>query len=136
MEIEYIKQNTAFSGRCRENFCWYFLQGVLYIESTGALDYVEDWTCFYDPPFTESWERNQPVVHPWKELIPQIRHIEIADGCTELGLGCIENHDALEAVTIPDSVRKIGRFAFDHCCKLRKVSIPKYVEEIDDYTFF
>ena len=53
MNIETIKQNATASGWCRENFHWYFLEGDLYIEGTGALDYVEDWSCFYDPPFDQ-----------------------------------------------------------------------------------
>lgn len=135
MDIKYIKQNATASGQCRENFHWYFLDGCLYIEGTGALDYVEDWTYFYDPPMTEYWRRNKPVIHPWKELIPQIRHIEIAHGCTELGLGCFENHFGLESVIIPDSLRKIGLFAFDNCCKLQEAVITEQVEEIDDFAF-
>lgn len=111
------------------------MDGCLYIEGTGALDYVEDWTYFYDPPLTEYWKRNKPVLHPWKELVPQIRHVEIAHGCTELGLGCFENHFGLESVIIPDSVRKVGLFAFDNCRKLQKVVIPEWVEEIDDFAF-
>lgn len=135
MEREYIKQNATASGWCRENFHWYFLNGNLYIEGTGALDYVEDWTYFYDPPLTEYWKRNKPVIHPWKELIPEIRHIEIAHGCTELGLGCFEEHLGLESVIIPDSVRKIGLFAFSHCRQLQEVVLPERVEEIDDFAF-
>ena len=53
MDIESVKMNATVSGECRENFHWYFLDGDLYIEGTGALDYVEDWSCFYDPPLDQ-----------------------------------------------------------------------------------
>lgn len=135
MDIKYIKQKATDSGLCRENFCWYYLDGCLYIEGTGALDYVEDWSCFYDPPLEQYWKRNKPVELPWKELIYQVRHVVIAPGCAELGLGCFENHFGLESVIIPDSVRKIGLFAFDNCRKLHEVVIPDQVEEIDDFAF-
>lgn len=135
MDCNNIKHNAAASGVCRENFCWYFLEDSLYIEGNGALDYAEDWGYFYDPPVSESRKRNKPVIHPWKELIPQIRHIEIAPGCMELGLGCFEEHYALETVTIPDTVRKIGVQAFYGCRNLLEVVIPESVEEIEDLAF-
>lgn len=135
MNIENIKQNATASGWCRENFHWYFLDSCLYIEGTGALDYVEDWTYFYDPPLIEYWKRNKPVILPWKELIHQVRHVVIAPGCTELGLGCFENHINLETVSIPDSVQKVGLFAFNNCRKLQEVVVPEQVEEIDDFAF-
>ena len=106
MDIEYVKKNATVSGECRESFQWYFLDGDLYIEGTGALDYVEDWSCFYDPPLDQYWKRNKPVELPWKERIYQVRHVVIASGCTELGLGCFENHINLETVSIPDTVGK------------------------------
>ena len=62
MDIESVKKNATVSGECIENFQWYFLDGELYIEGTGALDYVEDWSCFYDPPLDQYWKRNKPVV--------------------------------------------------------------------------
>lgn len=135
MDIEYVKKNAAVSGRCRENFHWYFLNGDLYIEGTGALDYVEDWSYWYDPPAGECWKRNKPVILPWKDLLCQIRHVAIAPGCTELGLGCFENHIHLETVSIPDTVRKVGLFAFSNCRKLQEVVLPGDVELIDDYAF-
>ena len=132
---EFIRQNAAASGSCRENFQWYFLNGELYIEGTGALDYVEDWAYFYDPPIGEYWKRNKPVIHPWKDLIGQVRHIEIGEGCRELGLGAFEGHSNLETVTLPESVKKIGLFAFSGCVRLREIELPKQLEEIDDYAF-
>lgn len=135
MNAEYIKQNASYSGQCRENFHWYFLKGELYIEGTGALDYVEDWSYWYDPPAGEYWKRNKPVILPWKKLIYQIQHVVISPGCTELGLGCFENHINLETVSIPDTVRKVGLFAFSNCRKLRNMVLPGAVELIDDYAF-
>lgn len=135
MDHEYIKQNATASGRCRENFHWYFWDGNLYIERLGALAYVEDWTYFYDPPLTEYWKRNKPVIQPCRELIPEIRYIEIAHGCAELGSGCFKEHLEPESVIIPDSVRKIGLFAFSHCRQLQEIVIPEQVEEIDDFAF-
>lgn len=135
MNKEFIRQNATASGSCRENFRWYFLDGELYIEGTGALDYLEDWSYFYDSPVGEYWKRNKPVLHPWKELIRQIRHIEIDEGCRELGLGAFENHSNLETVTLPESLEKIGLFAFGGCVRLEHIVVPRQLKEIDDYAF-
>lgn len=135
MDIEFVKNNATVSGECREAFHWYFLDGDLYIEGTGALDYVENWSYWYDPPADEYWKRNKPVILPWKELIYQVCHVVIAPGCTELGLGCFENHINLETVSIPDTVRKVGLFAFSNCRKLQAIVLPGDVEVIDNYAF-
>ena len=135
MDIEAVKKHAAVSGRCRENFRWYYLDGDLYIEGTGALDYVADWSCFYDPPLWEYWKRNKPVIHPWKKLIPQIRHVVIGYGCTELGLGCFECHYKLESVELPESVRKIGVCAFAGCVAMKELAVPEGVTQIEDFAF-
>ena len=135
MDKDFIRQNAVAYGACRENFHWYFLDGELYIEGTGDLDYVEDWSWFYDPPAGEYWKRNKPVVHPWKELMGQIRHVEIGEGCRSLGLGCFENHSNLETVILPESVEVIGLYAFSNCVRLKNVTLGEHVEKIDDYAF-
>ena len=58
----------------------------------------------------------------------------IPNSVIEIGDGAFSN-SALKAVTIPDSVKRIGVFAFDHCGKLTSVSFGNGVEEIGACAF-
>lgn len=61
-----------------------------------------------------------------------LANIDIANGkVNERFIGC----QSLTSVSIPDSVNKIGRCAFDGCCNLRSINIPNSVKRIEKDAF-
>ena len=61
-----------------------------------------------------------------------LANIDIANGkVNERFIGC----QSLTSVSIPDSVTKIGRCAFDGCCNLRSINIPNSVKKIEKDAF-
>lgn len=61
-----------------------------------------------------------------------LAYIDSANGkVNERFIGC----KSLTSVSIPDSVTKIGRCAFDGCCNLRCINIPNSVKKIEKDAF-
>lgn len=46
-----------------------------------------------------------------------------------------ENHDTLGSITLPRTLRSVGRCAFAHGCTMKMVAIPESVTEIGEYAF-
>lgn len=40
--MEYIKQNATAAGKCGEDMCWYYRDGMLLITGSGAVVLSED----------------------------------------------------------------------------------------------
>ena len=45
------------------------------------------------------------------------------------------NNDMIETISIPNSVKIIGKSAFENCCSLKEISIPNSVTKIEGWTF-
>ena len=64
--------------------------------------------------------------------LPEIRDAKIPDGVTELAEKCFYRGKALESITLPTTLRKIGQNAFQDCESLAEVVIPESVTEIEE----
>ena len=62
-------------------------------------------------------------------------HVQIPEGMTEIGESTFKN-TKLQTVTIPASVKIIGKSAFSGCTKLEGVVIPGTVEVIGEEAFY
>ena len=65
----------------------------------------------------------------------QITKVIIEDGVTCIGSTAFYKCEGLTSVTIPDSVTKIGDYAFS-CTGLTNITIPDSVTSIDSYAFY
>ena len=54
---------------------------------------------------------------------------------TEIGAESFQNADNLVHVTIPDSCKLVGMYAFDHCISLKEVFVPSSVSEIGVFAY-
>ena len=70
------------------------------------------------------------MVSPNKEGIYKVR-----DDTVTIAEGAARKCEKLTEVTIPDSVRRLGRFAFSDCYDLSSVTIGKGITTIDNWTF-
>lgn len=105
------------SGECGaegDNVTWVLYDdGELVISGEGEIDF----------PFSNVDHNNK--IH--------IRNVIINYGVTNVeGFHYCEK---LESIIIPDSVTKIGVFAFEECINLKSISIPNGVTEIEAYAF-
>ncbi len=64
-----------------------------------------------------------------------VTDLVIPDSVTKIGAYAFFNCKSLTSVTIPDSVTKIGAYAFFNCKSLTSVTIPDSVTEIGEYAF-
>lgn len=65
-----------------------------------------------------------------------IKHFIIREGVTQIGDGfCkkIHSYDDLKAVSacLPESIKKIGKYAFEDCSHLSEINLPNTIEQIE-----
>lgn len=72
---------------------------------------------------------------PWRAYIYDIEHIVIEEGITDLGDLLFFNHTAAKTVSLPSTLKSIGKETFWNCSRLEKIEIPASVEEFGPYPF-
>lgn len=69
-----------------------------------------------------------------------LRQVTLPSGLGEIPDGLFyryhEQRSGLESVSIPATVRRIGKYAFASNTRLTEIELPESVEEIDNYAFF
>lgn len=95
------------SGICGDELSWTFSDesGALAITGTGAMDLY---------PAT---------MLPWKNILTEIKSVDIASGVTEICDYAFYGCDSLETISISESVSKIGAFAFSQCLSLSEIKV-------------
>ena len=82
---------------------------------------------------------------PWYFIEDRIKHVVIGEGVisvaphafdTESLYDSIEAFASLEDVSLPSTLRRIGKYAFYKCPSLKTVTFPAALETIDEYAFF
>lgn len=64
-------------------------------------------------------------------------HVVIPDTITRIGVGAFRGNQFLVSVHIPDSVQEISYIAFENCCNLKEIRIPKMerINRVAENTF-
>lgn len=70
------------------------------------------------------------------ETRESIHHVVIEEGITEIGDHAFSYFYALESVSLPDTLERIGVSAFAVCRSLNNVTLPEGLKSIDDYAFY
>ena len=110
--------DIADSGYCGDNLVWDLTwEGVLTISGTGPM---------YDWPYADEV--------PWHDYRSEIKEIIINNGVTYIGENAFFGADAIK-VTIPNTVTRIGAWAFASCSYLKSITIPSSVKEIGIWAF-
>ena len=98
------------SGTCGENVTWTLdNEGVLTISGTGAM------TDYYDV-------NDCPWVSKYNDIVSKV---VIENGVTNIGDDTIIFLSSLVSVEIPNSVTKIGKYAFRECPKLNVIDVAE-----------
>lgn len=72
---------------------------------------------------------------PFRELPEGISSVQIADGITAIPDDAFWGCETLVDVTLPQTVRTIGKGAFGQCVNLTRINIPEGVTSIGDSAF-
>lgn len=112
------------SGRCGEDLVWSFSEGTLTISGTGDMT---------------NYSGSLADKAPWWGRDIVIKNVVIDYGVTSIGDYAFEENvilnPTIKSVIIPDSVKRIGKSAFEDCNKLEEITIPESVTTIDDSAF-
>ena len=95
------------SGLCGDHVSWELLGEVLYIDGEGQMD---DYL---------------PNASVWEPLAWLVRSVVIGKGVTSIGDHAFCGFTDLTAVSSPETVRSIGKGAFDGCAKLREITVAR-----------
>ncbi len=120
-------------GTCGDNLTWMLdTEGVLTISGTGDM-----------------WDFSELTDVPWSESQWAIKTVIIENGVTSIGdyafYGCIDAlfsseddrvTDVFSHIEIPDTVKKIGKYAFYERIALTSIIIPNGITTIDDNAFY
>ena len=72
---------------------------------------------------------------PFRELPEGISSVQVADGITAIPDDAFWGCETLVDVTLPQTVRTIGKRAFGRCVNLARINIPEGVTYIGDGAF-
>lgn len=107
------------SGTCGDNLTWVLdVSGTLTISGKGAMDNYATY----------------PRA-PWYDYGDDIFTVVIEEGVTTIGNSAFDGCNFSD-IEIPQSVKRIGRWAFWGCSYLTRISIPEGVTTIEDSTFY
>ena len=108
---------VADSGICGDNLMWLLEKGVLTIFGTGDM-----------------WENTEADPN-WLTDSEKITSVVIEEGVTSVGNMAFIDVESITSVTFPDSLKTIGKGAFNGC-SITDVTIPAGVTEIGNYAFW
>lgn len=103
---------------CGENIFWQIdKNGTMTLTGSGAM---------YD--YELPWDR------PYDDLIHSVKKIVVGNGITDLGTNAFYYFDEATAVSLPNTLKTIGREAFS-LCGFSSITIPDSVTEIKQWAF-
>ena len=113
---------SVWTGKCGENVRWKLEDGTLTISGTG-----ETYNYEY---YIWNEERNITPFNQWDA----IKNVVIEPGITKIGERLFDGCP-METISIPDTVKTIGEYAFWGTRNLKSVKIPKSVTTIEEAAF-
>jgi len=117
------------SGEYGDGLRWSLTaDGTLTITGRGAMpDYTQE-----ELVMTErAWEK-PPV--PWLEYDADLRAVVIGEGITHIGDYTFYDAQQVTSVTLPSTLRSIGKYAFTNCAA-EAIALPNGLQEIGDWAF-
>ena len=121
--------DAAPANVCGDGLTWELSEGVLTIsydgEGTGEMT-----------DFGYENDQNPVNVAPWKENKSEITTVIVGDGVKSIGNYAFNDlSENFTAVTIANSVERIGVFAFTNSEEITAITLPSSLKTIDDQGF-
>ena len=120
--------STSASGSCGDGLTWELSEGVLTISYDGVgTGEMYDFDYEYESPVN---------VAPWKEYKSEITTVVIGDGVKSIGNHAFNDlSENFTAVTIANSVERIGLNAFLNSEEITEITLPSSLKTIDEKGF-
>ena len=117
------------SGEYGDGLRWSLTaDGTLTITGRGAMpDYTQE-----ELTMDEHVDEKPPV--PWQAYDADLRAIVIGEGITHIGDYTFMNCWRVTSVTLPSTLRSIGKYAFSYCAA-EAITLPSGLQEIGDGAF-
>ncbi len=117
-----FSSTTKPSGKCGEDAFWEvdLPANSLTIYGTGEM---------YD------YDMYGPDLPGYSDYKAFIKTIDVKEGITSLGANAFYYYDNSDSLTLPDSLRVIGKNALHYLC-VKEISVPENVEQIDTHYCF
>ena len=113
------------SGPCGDDLTWkFFSDGEMVIFGEGDM---------WDEEYSE-WEGDYESYQNWWKYNKDTNKITIKSGVTGIGSFAFDHFNAKE-VSLPSSLKTIGKCAFRYCQNLRQITIPSGVTDIMGASF-
>ena len=107
------------NGTLTDTISWSLVDGVLTLTGTGATpDYAYGATN-----------------RPWQDYISDIKKIVVGEGITNIGNTTFKNVVNLEEVSLPSTLKTIGKYGFYNCRKLKTINLPEGLTSLDYQCF-
>jgi len=103
---------------CGDKAHWSFADGVLTITGEGAL-----------------WDYGTAFDKPWESYRWRITKIVVSEGITRLGDYVFYNTGNAVEVSLPETLKEIGKRAFGACNGLVSILLPENVDVLEDESF-
>lgn len=122
----------SFSGKCGSNLTWTYslLNQTLTISGTGDM---------YNYEIGDTIATSSGTSEIWKNVPPTaIEKVIIEDGVTSVGDNAFGNLQYMSSITLPSTIKSIGKYAFASCKRLATINVAdlgKWSEIIIDGTY-
>lgn len=111
--------SAPLGGQLTETINWSLVDGVLTLTGTGATpDYAYGATN-----------------RPWQDYISDIKKIVVGEGITNIGNTTFKNVVNLEEVSLPSTLKTIGKYGFYNCRNLKTINLPEGLTSLDYQCF-
>lgn len=114
-----VEEEVITSGICGKNVSYRLMStGAFYLEGTGA-----------------TYNYHSGSIAPWTEYTSLIEEIYVSEGIDTLGNQLFKANTAATKVSLPSTLKSIGRYTFGGCSCLLEITLPAAVEKIDGRAF-
>ena len=130
-----VKDDSSKDDSTKDNTATQLAPG-LYDENDKMVVSWDDSGINVEHGFTnDDYKHDETSPYNVLKQYPTARKVVIPDGTTKIVDMAFYDCSNLTSVVIPNSVVRIGKYAFSHC-GLNSINIPDTITEIKDYTFY
>lgn len=84
----------------------------------------------------DSWQESKRACVPYEiTLRSLIKRVSIPEGIIGISFPGFDDCKSLTSITLPSTLKEIGRRAFHNCISLKEIEIPESVTKIEAYAF-